>query len=354
MLHQNPMNKRAKHLLKVLVNHYIREGQPIGSRTLSRDAELNLSPATIRNVMADLEEMGLVCSPHTSAGRIPTVRGYRLFVDSLLQIKPINRQQEQHLRSHFTKGNNVQDLLEQTSNLLSEITHLVGVVMLPKRDVKILRHIEFISLSEKQVLVILVFNEQDVDNRIIHTSRRYSPSELQSATNYLNDAFAGKNIKTVRSDLLRELKETRKNVDKMMQTVIEMAEKALNCSDVNEGELDFNEGDFVMTGQTNLMEIAELSNVEKLRDLFIAFNKKRDVLHLFDQALKTQGRQIFIGEESCHEALCDCSVVASPYTVKGAAYGVLGVIGPTRMPYERVIPIVDLTAKLLGKALNHD
>ncbi len=295
--------------------------------------------------MADLEEMGLLCSPHTSAGRIPTVRGYRLFLDTLLQVKPVNRIQEQHLRRQFTQKK-CKSLWEQTSNLLSEITHLVGVVMLPKRDSKALRHVEFISQSKKQVLVILVFNDQEVENRIINTSRRYSPAELQSAANYLNDAFGGKNIKTVRENLLRELKETRENVDKLMKVVIEMAEKAFNSS-------DFNERDFVMTGQTNLMEIAELSNIEKLRDLFIAFNQKRDILHLLDQAIKAQGMQIFVGEESGYEVLCDCSIVTSPYTVKGTVIGVLGVIGPTRMPYERVIPIVDLTAKLLGSALNH-
>ncbi len=346
MLHNDHKGERALHLLKVLVNCYIRDGQPVGSRTLSREAELKLSPATIRNVMADLEEMGLVCSPHTSAGRIPTVRGYRLFIDSLLQVKPVNREQEQRLRRQFRQKNNDRCLLEKTSNLLSEFTHLVGVVMFPKIDSKALRHIEFLPLSKKQVLVILIFNEQDVENRIIHTSRTYSPAELQNATNYLNNAFVGKDIKTVREDLLHELKETDKNGDKMMQIVIEMAEKAFNCS-------DFNERDFVMTGQTNLMEIAELSNVEKLRQLFITFNKKCDILHLFDQALKAKNRQIFIGEESGYEVLCDCSVVASPYIVKGTVIGVLGVIGHTRMPYERIIPIVDLTAKLLGSALNH-
>lgn len=347
MFRYNKISERAQNLLKILVSRYIREGQPIGSRTLSRDVNLDLSPATIRNVMADLEEMGLVCSPHTSAGRVPTVRGYRLFVDTLLQIKPLNNEEESHLRRQFIQEYDNQRLLEQTSSLLSEVTHLMGVVMLPRGDSKALRHVEFLSLSEKRVLVVLVFNEQEVENRIIYTSRSYTAAELQSAANYLNNAFTGKNIKAVRSDLLRELQETRENMDKMMQAVIEMADKAFDSDETTER-------DFVMAGQTNLMEVADLSNVEKLRDLFIAFNKKRDVLHLFDQALKTQGRQIFIGEESCHEALCDCSVVASPYTVKGAAYGVLGVIGPTRMPYERVIPIVDLTAKLLGKALNHD
>lgn len=346
MPHYPQISERAQYLLKVLVNRYIREGQPVGSRTLSRDANLDLSPATIRNVMADLEEMGLVCSPHTSAGRIPTVRGYRLFIDTLLQIKPLNSEDEQHLRRQFIQEYDDQHLLEQTSNLLSNITHLASIVMLPRRNSNALRHVEFLSLSEKRVLVILVFNEQDVENRIIHTSRHYSSTELQSAANYLNQAFIGKDIKTVREDLLHEMQEARISMDKMMQTVIEMADKAFDC-------FDMKERDFVMAGQTNLMAVAELSDVEKLRDLFVAFNEKRDILHLLDTTIKTQSMQIFIGEESGYEVLGDCSVVTSPYTVKGTVIGVLGVIGAKRMPYERVIPIVNLTAKLLGSALNH-
>jgi heat-inducible transcriptional repressor len=339
------MSERAQYLLKILVDRYIRDGQPVGSRTLSRETDLDLSPATIRNVMADLEEMGLISSPHTSAGRIPTVRGYRLFVDTLLQIKPLDAEEEQHLRRLFAQNYYEQNVWEQTSNLLSEVTHLASVVMLPRHNSKALRHVEFLPLSKKRVLVILVFNKYDVENRIIHTSRRYSPAELQYVANYLNNAFVGKEIKAVREDLLSELRETRQHLDSIMQTVIEVADKAFEEEE---------EGDFVMAGQTNLMNVAELSSsVEKLRDLFVAFNQKSDILHLLDQAIKAQRMQIFIGEESGYEVLGDCSVITSPYRVKGEVIGVLGIIGPTRMPYERVIPIVDLTAKLLGSALNH-
>ncbi len=336
------LSKRAKHLLKILVNRYIYEGQPIGSRTLSRDGNLDLSPATIRNVMADLEEMGLVCSPHTSSGRIPTVRGYRLFVDDLLKIKPLTGKEEQDLRQQFATECNDQHLLEQTSNLLSNLTNFTSLVTLPKCCDKSLRHIEFLSLSNKRVLAILVFNDAEVENRIIHTSYHYSPNELQNAANYLNAACIGENIKTVRANLLDELQVTRKNMDKLMQTVTEMAEKAFDDVD----------NDFVMTGQTNLMTFAELSDIEKLRDLFVAFNEKRDILHLLEQALKTQSMQIFIGEECGNKVLCDCTVITSPYIVKDKVIGVIGIIGPTRMPYERIIPIVNLTAKLLGSALN--
>jgi heat-inducible transcriptional repressor len=232
--------------------------------------------------------------------------------------------------------------------MLSEITHLASVVMLPRRHSKALRHVEFLSLSENRVLVILVINEYDVQNRIIHTSRNYSAAQLEQAANYLNAAFAGKEIKTVREDLLRELQETRQTLDEMMHTVIEeMAKKAFENSDTDERNL-------VMSGQINLMELSDLSSVEKLRDLFIAFNQKYDILQLLDKVINAQGVKIFIGEESGYEVFDECSVIASPYCAKdGSVIGVLGVIGPTRMAYEKVIPIVDLTAKLLSSALNH-
>lgn len=337
------MNERSQHLLKTLITRYIRDGQPVGSRTLSRDAELDLSSATIRNIMADLEEMGLVRSPHMSAGRVPTARGYRVFIDSLLQLNPLNSIEEALLRRQLSQIYDGQRLMEQTSSLLSEITHLVGIVMLPRRDSNTLRHVEFLSLSHQRILVILVINEQEVQNRIIHTTRHYSDAELQQIANYLNSEFIGKDIRSVRRKLLQELKEARKHIDETMKAAIEVADQAFHTDDST--------GDFVLSGQTNLMDVAELSNIEKLRDLFAAFNQKQDILHLLDQAIKAQGMQIFIGEESGYEVLGECSVIASPYTIKGEILGVLGVIGPTRMAYERVIPIVDLTAKLLGSAL---
>jgi heat-inducible transcriptional repressor len=345
MVKINPeLDERTQNLLKMLVNRYIREGQPIGSRKLSRD--LDLSPATVRNIMADLEEMALIHSPHTSAGRVPTVLGYRLFVDTLLQIKPLDDEEIIRLHNQFTQSCPEQRLWERASNLLSEITHLAGIVMIPRLNSKSLRHVEFLSLSNKRVLIILVTNEHEVQNRIIHTTRRYSATELENATNYLNKAFAGKNIKTVREDLLRDLRETRHYMDKMMETVIEMADKAFLEEE--------SEGDFVMAGQTNLMGVVELSSVEKLRELFEAFNEKKGILDLLDQVVHAQGVQIFIGEESGYEVFDKCSVVTSPYRSSDGkeVIGVLGVIGPTRMAYERVIPIVDLTAKLLGSLLN--
>jgi len=340
------LNERAQVLLRALVTRYIRDGQPVGSRTLAQEGELELSPASIRNVMADLEDMGLIKAPHTSAGRVPTVQGYRVFVDTLLKIEPLTVEATLRLQREFMKPQecSVPDTLLQVSSLLSEITHLAGVVMLPKRESQALRHVEFLPLSDRRVLVILVVNEEEVQNRIIYTSRQYQPAELQQAANYLNAAFAGKDIQQVRNTLLNEMRDARCLMDSMMQMTIEVADKAF----VSTHTLS---GDYVLSGQTNLMNVAELSDVDKLRQLFAAFNQKRDILHLLDQAVNAQGVQIFIGEESGYDMLDAYSIVTAPYQADGAVVGVLGVIGPTRMAYDRIIPIVDITARLLGATL---
>ena len=317
------LNERAQHLLKALVERYISDRQRIGSRTLSRDSGLDLSPATVRNVMADLEELGFLTSPHTSAGRIPTARGYRLFVDSLLLGTLDKHAIEQALQPQIDPDKNLNELMQSVSSMLSEFTQLAGVVMMPRHNVSTLRHVEFLPLSEQRVLAILVINGQEVQNRIIHTQRDYSQAELQQAANFLNEQFCGR------------------------ATVIEMADKTFKTDDNQSAT-----SDFIVEGQTNLMGVAELSNLEKLRQLFEAFNRKRDILHLLDQCMGAQGVQIFIGEESGYDVLDECSVVTAPYEVNGQILGVLGVIGPTRMAYGRVIPIVDVTAKLLASALN--
>lgn len=341
------IDERAQYLLKLLVNKYIKEGLPVGSRTLAKEFDMDLSSATIRNIMADLEDMGLVRSPHTSAGRIPTVLGYRLFVDSLLQVKPLKSSEIQVIRTQLAQAKqSEQELLTQTSSLLSEITHLASVVMLPRRLCNTLRHVEFLPLSDKRVLVILVVNDHEVQNKIIQTSRQYSASELEQTANYLNNAFIGKDLNAVRDQITNEMQEARESMDKLMQAVIEMTTQVFP-------DKEDSKGDYVMSGQTNLMDIVDLSDIEKLRHLFSAFNQKHDILQLFDQVIDSQGMQIFIGEESGYKVLGDCSVVTSPYVVNGETIGVLGVIGPTRMAYEHIIPVVDLTAKLLGSALNH-
>ena len=336
--------ERSLYLFKALVEHFIRDGQPVGSRTLARDSRMDLSPATIRNVMADLEDLGLLQSAHTSAGRVPTVKGYRLFIDSLMRIGKLDEKEVQRIAEDLGAGQNLETLLERVSSTLSEVTKLAGVVTLPTTEQKALRQVEFVSLSANQVLVILVVSDNEIQNRIIHTAKHYSPSELQQASNFLSQAFAGKDLPTVRAEILKELQSMKKNVNQLMQTAIEIAQQAFIAGDTKK--------DYVLSGQTNLMDVAEPCDVEKLKKLFNTFNQKKDVLHLLEQAINASGVQIFIGEESGYEVFDECSVVTSPYKVDGEIVGVLGVIGPTRMNYEKVIPIVDVTARMLGSALN--
>lgn len=341
------LNERAQHLLKVLVEHYIRDGEPVGSRTLSRDSGLELSPASIRNVMSDLEELGFIASPHTSAGRVPTVKGYRFFVDTLLTVKPLAQQEVRLIRQQLhVEETDPQTLLASASSMLSAITRMTGVVTLPRREHIAWRHIEFLPLSDNRVLAILVINEGEVQNRVLHLERHYEPATLQQISNYLNMHFAGKDIQTVRAELLSDLRRTRERMNELMLAAIILAEKVVEDCGRDQGR------SYVMAGETNLMEWAELSDVEKLRRLFEAFNQRREILHLLDKCIAAEGVQIFIGEESGYRVLDECSVVTAPYKVGDEVVGVLGVIGPTRMAYERVIPLVDLTARLLGAALN--
>jgi heat-inducible transcriptional repressor len=339
------LSDRAQYLLKVLVERYIRDGEPVGSRTLSKDSGLDLSPASIRNVMADLEEFGFVTSPHTSAGRIPTVKGYRMFVDSLLKVKPLDEQEVRRMRAHLDPGQaNPQQLLVSASNMLSAITRMAGVVTLPKREHASWRHIEFMPLSDNRVLVILVLNDGEVQNRVLHLDHAYDAASLQQISNYLNGNFAGRDIHELRRGLLNELNRTRESMNDLMHAAITMADGVFQ---VRGGEPTY-----MMAGETNLMGFAELSDVEKLRRLFDAFNHKRDILHLLDKCIVAEGVQIFIGEESGYRVLDEVSVVSAPYSMGEGVVGVLAVIGPTRMAYERVIPIVDVTARLLSAALN--
>jgi heat-inducible transcriptional repressor len=343
---ENELSDRARHLLKVLVERYIRDGQPVGSRTLSRDSGLDLSPATIRNVMADLEEMGLVAAPHTSAGRVPTPKGFRLFVDALLKVQPMSEAEIRRLQVEMDAVRSGDgDVVGSASTLLSALTRMAGVVTVPRRSQSSLRQIEFLPLSDNRVLAILVIDEKEVQNRILHVDRSYTTEELRQAANYLNEQFGGQSLVRVRSKLLAELGRTRETMNSMMQGAIQMARQAFESPE------EPGQG-FVLAGETNLMEFAELSNVDRLRKLFDAFARQRDILHLLDQCLAAESLQIFIGEESGYRILESVSVVASPYYVGKEIVGVLGVIGPTRMAYDRVIPIVDITARLLGAALN--
>ncbi len=336
------LNPRARHLLKVLVECYIRDGQPVGSRTLARESGLDVSPATVRNVMAELEEQGLVTSPHTSAGRIPTDQGYRVFVDTLLTVEPMDGTEIERIKRLLADGFTLQGLAVSASGLLSGISSMAGVVMLPRREKLTLHHIEFVAISEQRVLAILVVNEQEVHNTMIRTEREFSASELRAAANYLNSMFAGKDLAMIRRELLGELDRTRERLDQVMLSAVQMARHVF---DVKASD------DIVVSGQTHLMAFNELSDLDKLRVLFDAFNEKRRILHLLDQCVSNPGVQVFIGKESGFSVLDDCSLVTSTYQLDGKVMGVLGVIGPTRMAYKRVIPLVDVTARMLSAAL---
>jgi heat-inducible transcriptional repressor len=343
---EEALSERAQLLLKALIESYIRDGQPVGSRTLSRDSGLSLSSATIRNVMADLEELGFVVSPHTSAGRIPTDKGYRLFVDSLLKLKPLQSEEiddiERRLRGDASNG---RALVQTVSQMLSSVTQMAGLVTLPNPHYVALSQIEFIGLSENRALAIMVMNNGEVENRVVQLDRPHTSEELRRAANYLSEAFAGRSLPEVRALLVKQLQETRQTMDQLMQDAIQVAQKVFEPSSQERVE-------YVIAGETNLMGFAELSNVDRLRRLFEAFNEKHDILRLLDNCLRAQGIQIFIGHESGYQILDDISVVTAPYMLDNQVVGVLGIIGPTRMAYERVIPIVDVTAKLLGSALN--
>ena len=337
------MPERAQHFLKVLIEHYIADGEPIGSRTLARESGLDLSPATIRNVMSDLEEMGLVESPHTSAGRIPTVSGYRLFIDSLLTLKPLKTNEVSQLRKQFDIDGDQKQIVETASRVLSGFTHMAGLVMVPRREQVIFRQIEFLPLSGNRVLTILVTQDGDVHNRIIETRKPYSAAELERSANLLNEAYGGNGLQEMHRRLVEEMEEERNRMNRIMVRALEMAEQVLDATRTDQ--------DYVMDGQTNLMDFNELAQMDRLRTLFDSFSDKHDLLHLLDESMRAKGVQIFVGEESGYKPLDHCSLVAAPYKVDDRVAGVLGVIGPTRMAYDRVIPFVDITAKLLGAAL---
>ena len=341
----NNLNERSQQLFKVLVEQYISDGQPVASKSLSNDEQINLSPATVRNVMADLEDLGLIISPHTSAGRIPTPQGYRLFVDNLVTVKPLRGQAVDKLRSELGIDESQEGLINKASSMLSGMTKMAGVVTIPRREAVILRHVEFLPLTSNRILVILVVNEQEVQNRVIHTDRAFTESELTRTANYLNREFIGKDLSLIRESVLKSMKQERDDMQHIMKMAIQMTDNVVG---------DKADDDFVMAGQTNLMDYAEMANMEKLRKLFDAFNTKRDVLHVLDQSIQAEGMQVYIGEESGYAAFDGCSVITAPYKVSDEVVGVLGVIGPTRMAYDRVIPLVDVTAKLLGSLLSSE
>lgn len=336
------LSDRARILLKHLVERYISDGQPIGSRSLAKISGLELSSASIRNIMADLEEMGFIASPHTSAGRVPTPRGYRVFVDTMLTIRPLEQVQIHQLEDQLAPVE-PQRLVTAASQILSDLTRFAGVVMTPKRRSSALRHIEFLNLSDKRVLLILVASDGDVQNRIIKTEKVYGPSELTQAANYINSNYSGCTFDEMRSRIRNELEELHKDMSHLMTAMLDASVEGL-------GE---KREDYVISGERNLLNVKDISfNMESLRKLFEIFEQKTQLMQLLDESLHAPGVKIFIGGESGVVPLDECSVVTAPYEIDGQVVGTVGVIGPTRMAYERVIPIVDVTAKLLSSALS--
>ena len=336
------LSDRARILLKTLVERYIAGGEPVGSRTLSKHAGLDLSPASIRNIMSDLEDMGFVTSPHTSAGRVPTPLGYSFFVDTLLTVRPLAEVEMSQLEQSLSPAE-PHLLMTAASTLLSDLSQFAGLVMTPRRS-PVFRQIEFLSLSDKRILLIIVTMEGEVENRVILTDRAYSPSALTEAANYFNQHFAGATFDQVRIRMQDELGRMREDIIRLMSAAVDAGSQALDAGNDH----------VVVSGSRKLLDVEELSsNMGNLRRLFDAFEQKTGLLQLLDQSRNAEGVQIFIGGESELLPLDECSMVAAPYTVDGQVVGTLGVVGPTRMPYERVVPIVDITARLLSSALSH-
>lgn len=334
------LDDRSVKILLHLIESYIQEGQPVGSKWLSENTSVNLSPASIRAIMSDLEEAGFLCSPHTSAGRIPTALGYRFFANRILSAELPSLVSSDELFGAFARHTDKPMLIEQASAVLSKLTQLAGVVTLPKREQLVLRQVEFLPLSSKKVLVILISDNYDVQNRVIETHREFSRQELEAAGNYLTTCFCGKDLLAARSELLERMKSERFDLESMLKTVIDMAE-----------HIETETSEYVLSGEANLFDNAlNFEDYHQLGALFKAFSQKRDILHLLDRSLNARGIQVFIGKESGHDALQDYSLVTAPYSIQGNVVGVLGVIGPTRMPYHRVISAVDMTSKLLSRS----
>jgi heat-inducible transcriptional repressor len=337
------LNERAQFLLKALIERYIADGQPVGSRTLSKMAGLELSSASIRNVMADLEDMGLIVSPHTSAGRVPTARGYRLFVDHLLAIRPLGDSEVSQIANELVPDS-PQKVAQAASHLLSDLTHFVGVIVTPQRSDTAFRQIEFLRLSERRVLLILVTVAGDVQNHLITTERDYSPSELVEASNFINTHYAGQRLDNIAERVTAELKQLQSDITELMSVAIRFGQQSLS-------ELSEN---VVIAGENRLLRVTDLSeDLTRLRELFDTFERRSELLSLLNRSRGAQGVRLFIGDESGVMTLGDCSVVTAPYRINNQVVGTLGVIGPTRMDYERVIPIVDITARLMSSALSY-
>jgi len=346
-LAEDAVDPRARALFKMLVEEYLAGGLPVASKRLASLPTVGVSSATVRDIMADLEGRGLVQSPHTSAGKIPTNRGLRFFVDTLLSLDPLESRQLEQLEQELNPDLSPQELVSSASSLLSHLTQMTCVITLPRRDHVALRQVEFLSLSGDRVLVILVLNDREVENRVIHTDREYSEVELNQAANFINREFGGRSLLSVRSELLSSMQADKDRMDGLMQAAIDVASQVFAARD--EEELG---RQVVVSGENRLLDMS--ADTDTIRTMFEAFSHKGNILHLLDRCLQSNGIQLFIGEESGYELFDEVSVVTAPYEVHGHLAGVLGVVGPTRMAYQEVIPVVEVTARLLGEAINRN
>ncbi|NLA68603.1 MAG: heat-inducible transcriptional repressor HrcA [Gammaproteobacteria bacterium] len=337
----DPLDPRARQLLRSLIARHIRDGEPVGSQTLARHAGLDVSAATIRNILSDLEEVGLLSAPHASAGRVPTARGCRVFVGSLLQLSPLADSEFERLRDRLDTGGGTQELLGSASELVSAMTRFVGVVSVPGREQFAFRQIDFVPIDARRVMAIVVFADNEVQNRIVHTRRACDAAELERVANYLNSRFAGQPLPAIRATLTRELRSARSEMEELLRDATDIAGQAMAPG----GE------DIVVAGQARLLGVQDLADLDRLRDLFEAFAEKRGILQLLEQTAKAPGVRVFFGEETGVAPLAGMSLVTAPYGTDGRVLGVLGVIGPARMAYDRVIPVVQATADVLGAAL---
>ena len=333
------LSEKTAHLFKILVEQYLEEGSPISSSTIAKNSEYSVSSATVRNNLVKLQEMGLVSAPHTSSGRIPTQHGLRLFVDGLITYEPLDSESKQQLWEELNRGQVGQDLIEDASQMLSEISQLTGLVTIPLAEQVSLRQVEFIQLSGNQVLAILVVNDREVQNRVIETSRRYTEIELKQAANYINDAFSGQSLQTIRKGVLESMSDDQSEINTLLQNTIDIASKAFAEE----------EHDFVVAGESHL--VSPSASTEEIKKLLDAFEHKSAIVHLLDACIEGKGVRLFIGQESGFEPFDYFSLVTAPYEVRGKVAGVIGVIGPTRMSYQRVVPLVDVTSRVLGQVL---
>ena len=337
------VDQRAQALLKLVVERYIEQGTPVASKALAELPSVGVSSATVRNIMGDLESLGLVTSPHTSAGKIPTPQGLRFFVDTLLAIEPLDRRSVQVLEQELNPDLPPKELVASASKMLSHITQMTCVVTTPRRDGVELRQVEFLKMGEDRVLVILVLSDREVQNRVIRTDRDYTEAELTAAANFINEQYRGKPLLDVRSGILDAMQADKDRMDSLMQAAIDIASRTFEANEEDD--------QVVVSGRTNLLDVT--ADPESVRNLFAAFSEKSSILHLLDRCLESDGIQLFIGQEAGAGLLDEVSLITAPYEVQGEIAGVLGVIGPTRMAYQDVIPVVDVTAKVLGAAIRY-